>query len=84
MGYKRDTLKCESCGTTFDCTWRILKKDEIWSGEYPKNVIYGEGKKINERYCVFVNCPKCRKRNRYLLNEKGEVEKAEDGKLKNI
>lgn len=84
MGYKRDTVKCEFCGTTFDCTWWILKKDEIWSGEYPKNVIYGEGKKINERYCVFVNCPKCRKRNRYLLNEKGEVEKAEDGKLKNI
>lgn len=84
MEYKRDTVKCEFCGTTFDCTWRILKKDEIWSGEYPKNVIYGEGKKINERYCVFVNCPKCRKRNRYLLNEKGEVEKAGDGKLKNI
>lgn len=84
MGYKRDTVKCEFCGTTFDCTWRILKKDEIWSGEYPKNAIYGEGKKINERYYVFVNCPKCKKRNRYLLNEKGEVEKAEDGKLKNI
>ncbi len=84
MGYKRDTVKCEFCGTTFDCTWRILKKDEIWSGEYPKNVIYGEGKKINERYCVFVNCPKCNGRNEYALNEKGVVKKAENGKFKNI
>lgn len=40
--------------------------------------------KINGRYYVFVNCPKCKKRNQYLLNEKGEVEKAEDGKFKNI
>lgn len=84
MGYKQDTVKCEFCGTTFDCTWRILKKGEIWCGEYPKNAIYGECMKINGRYYVFVNCPKCKKRNQYLLNEKGEVEKAEDGKFKNI
>ncbi len=84
MGYRQDTVKCEFCGTTFDCTWRILKKGEIWCGEYPKNAIYGECMKINGRYYVFVNCPKCKKRNQYLLNEKEEGEKAEDGKFKNI
>ena len=57
MGYKQDTVKCEFFGTTFDCTWRILKKGEIWCGEYPKNAIYGECMKINGRPAMKSQAP---------------------------
>ena len=78
MEYAYATVKCQFCGTEFDCKWlpKKIGKNEgcIWK-EAIDNVIKGEFRNINGFYNVLVDCPKCGLGNSYRTNENGEISK---------